>query len=273
MSVKLDALIKKTEAAIGTETDPKKLRALQAQLTAFAVTKAEMDDDGDDDAPKKDDDDDGDSEAAKHAENARKMKAKAEAMKHRARASEFKKKAAESEEEASKYEEEAKGAEDEKKSEEEEAALRIPAPSASADPTVVALTKAVTALSADVAKTKATAETAERADLMTRAGRYIPKHILKPIAATANLATLRAMVAEAEKGQPMVSTSEGDLVRPKHVDPETEAALPAETLKIIDDAVANCGAKDPKAFRAALVAAHLNASKSSLNGLRPRWEI
>ena len=48
MPVKLDALIKRTEAAITSETDPKKRVALQARLAAYAVAKA--DSDGDDDA-------------------------------------------------------------------------------------------------------------------------------------------------------------------------------------------------------------------------------
>ena len=279
MPVALDALIKRTKAAIAAEADPKKRSALETRLVAYSVAKA--DSDGDDDGPpeKKDGDDDGgDDEAAKHAENARKMKAKAKAMGHRAKAAEHKQKAAESEEEAKKCEEEASGADED----DEEAKAMLDAatraalgthPAAvsaapGADPTVVALVRAVADLTAQTTKIRADGETAERASLMTRAGRYIPKHILKPIAASANLATLRAMVTEAEKGQPMVSTEEGDLIRPKHVDPETEAALPAATLAIIDEAVTNCGAKDPKAFRAALVTAHLAASKAGTNGVR-----
>ena len=167
MSVKLDALIKRTEAAISTETDPKKIRALQAQLAAFSATKAEMDD-GDDEPDKKkkgDEDDDGDSEAAKHAENARKMKAKAKAMGHRAKAAEHKQKAAESEEEAKKCEEEASGADED----DEEAKAMLDAatraalgthPAAvsaapGADPTVVALVRAVADLTAQTTKIRA----------------------------------------------------------------------------------------------------------------------
>ena len=269
MPVALDALIKRTKAAIAAEADPKKRSALETRLVAYSVAKA--DSDGDDDGPpeKKDGDDDGgDDEAAKHAENARKMKAKAKALGHRAKAAEHKQKAAESEEEAKKCEEEAKGGGEEGDEEESEAALTLPDTSGVVDPTVLALVQAVSALTADNKDAKERSQKAERADLMSRASRYIPKHILAPIAATANLATLRAMVTEAEKGQPMVSTEEGDLIRPKHVDPETEAALPAATLAIIDEAVTNCGAKDPKAFRAALVTAHLAASKAGTNGVR-----
>jgi signal peptide peptidase SppA len=271
MPVKLDALIKTTEAAIAAETDPKKLRPLQAKLAAFAATRAEMDDDKgppkkDDDKGDEDDDDD-ESEAAKHAENARKMKAKAEAMKHRARASEFKKKAAEAEEEAKRCDEEAKGAEDD---EEEEAHLRVTHPVASApagaDPTIVALFAEVARLGKEQAKIKAGTEDAERADLVARASKYVPKHLLKPLTDTANLPTLRAMVAEAEKGSPMIVSDSGDLVMPKHRPASSgpESALSADTLRMIDDAVTHCGAADPKAFREKLVNEHLKA----LNGAR-----
>ena len=110
MAVKLDALIKKTEASLASEADAGKRIALQAKLTAFAATRAEMDDD---EEPEKKDDDEDDDKAAKHAENARKMKAKAAALGHRAKAAEHKSKAAEAEEEAKKCEEEARGAEEE----------------------------------------------------------------------------------------------------------------------------------------------------------------
>lgn len=113
MAVKLDALIKKTEASLASEADPGKRIALQAKLTAFAATRAEMDDDDEPEKKKGDDDDEDDDKAAKHAENARKMKAKAAALGHRAKAAEHKSKAAEAEEEAKKCEEEARGAEDE----------------------------------------------------------------------------------------------------------------------------------------------------------------
>ena len=61
MAVKLSALIKRTEASIASETDPKKRASLQASLAAFVATRAEMGDDDDGDKPaKKDGDDDGD---------------------------------------------------------------------------------------------------------------------------------------------------------------------------------------------------------------------
>ena len=104
MSVKLEAVIKQTLAAIGTEADPRKKVHLQGKLASLYVAQAAMD--GDEDAPssskpassKPDSDDE--SAAAKHAARAKKMAAKSEAMKHRAKAAELKSKAAESEEEA-----------------------------------------------------------------------------------------------------------------------------------------------------------------------------
>ena len=118
MLVKLLALIKRTEASIATEADPKKLLALKAKLSALQVTKAEMggedDDEGDDkDEPSKSD------EAAKKAEKAKKA---AEAAKHRAKAAEHKAKAAESEEAAKAAEEDD---EEEEESEESEARVRV----------------------------------------------------------------------------------------------------------------------------------------------------
>jgi signal peptide peptidase SppA len=123
MPVKLDALIKRTEAAISAETDPKKLRSLQASLAAFAATKAEMDDDdGDDDKGGDDDEGDDESKSKKAAAAAHKAKKMAEAAKHKAKMAEHKQKAAEYEEAAKKCEEEASGGEEE--GEEEEARLR-----------------------------------------------------------------------------------------------------------------------------------------------------
>lgn len=117
MAVKLDALIKKTEALIASETDAKALRALQSQLASYVSTRAELGDDKGDDKKKDSDDDDGDedSKAKKAAEAASKAKKAAEAAKHRAKAAEYKQKAEEAEEAAKAAEEE-----DEEEEEEEE---------------------------------------------------------------------------------------------------------------------------------------------------------
>jgi ClpP class serine protease len=101
MAVKLDALIKRTEAAIATEADPKNVAALHAKLAAFTSTRAEMDD-----GKAGDDVEDGEdaSKAEKAKAAAEKAARKAEGAKHRAKAAEHKAKAAESEEAAKKAE-------------------------------------------------------------------------------------------------------------------------------------------------------------------------
>ena len=131
MSVKLEAVIKQTLAAIGTEADPRKKVHLQGKLASLYVAQAAMD--GDEDAPssskpassKPDSDDE--SAAAKHAARAKKMAAKSEAMKHRAKAAELKSKAAESEEEAKRCEEEASGGEDDEEEKAKASAAAIAA--------------------------------------------------------------------------------------------------------------------------------------------------
>src|SRR5208337_1690230 len=99
MSVKLDALIAKTESAIDGEADAVKKRKLVMRLATLEETKRLMGDDPDDD---KGDEGDEDSKSKKAAAAAAKMKAKHEAMGHRAKAAEHKAKAAELEEKAKK---------------------------------------------------------------------------------------------------------------------------------------------------------------------------
>ena len=262
MYVKLEARIKRTNEAIAAETDPAALRKLHSTLAVLMAAKAEMDDDDGDKGGDGDEDDD--SKSKKAAEAARKAKGAAEAAKHRAKAAEHKAKAAEAEEEAKRCEEEAEGGEDGEDDSEEakaaKAAARIAAIGAGAvDPTVVALAAQVRQLSKLAEGNRATAEATERKDLLARAAKYMPKHLLKPIADTANLATLRAMVVEAEKGAPMVATSEGDLIRPKAQGPED--GLSKETLAMIDNAVAGFPGNKAE-FRKTLVKSHVDA----LNG-------
>ena len=149
-------------------------------------------------------------------------------------------------------------------------------PSAGADPTGRPGRRRPRALHGDD-EVKTEGDAAKRANLMARAARYMPKHILAPIAATAHLATLRAMVVRGGEGSAHGLTTEGDTsVRPRHVTPGTEAALSKETLAMIDSAVANCGAADPKAFRATLVTAHLKAAHRSTQRRaerRPREDL
>lgn len=128
MPVKLDALIRKTEAAISTETDPKKLRSLQANLSAFLATRAEMDDDdGDDKHKDPDGDEDDDDKAKKAEEKARKAKRAEEKAKLKSKradeAAKYAKRMHELDEEEKKFEED----DDEKAQGEEERKARAAA--------------------------------------------------------------------------------------------------------------------------------------------------
>ncbi len=249
----LDKLIAKTLAAMAVERDPTKLAELGTSYAAYAKAKKDM----------YDDEDEEDDDEAKKAKKAKKA--------------EEEKKAKHAEEEEKK----AKKAEEEKK-----ASAAIATATASitdASGAALALVEGVTglkgpaALGAVMAKLarldqivedtnamKADAAAKETAALVERAGKYVPSHLVKAVAAQ-GLEGLRAFVAEAEKGQPMVNTEEGMLLRPKAVQPGTEASLPKETLALIDQAVAACGLRDPKAFRETLVQSHLKAHNERLN--------
>lgn len=236
MPVKLDALIKKMEASLSTETDPKKLRAIQAQLAAFQTTRAAMDDDDGDDKDDKDDDDDSDedeSKAKKAAEAAAKAKAKAESAKHRAKAAEHKAKAAEYEEAAKKCEEEAGGGEDdEEKHAEEEASTSLTPGAAAALASQGALAKsALDRLS----KLEKAAEAREHAAMID--GALAARRITKPEAKTLrgkSAAFVRdflemrphAIVNIDDSTLPVPSVnSKGDLVLPSDVQAQIDMAV------------------------------------------------
>ena len=260
--LKIQALIKKTQAAIAAEKDPEKLSALYADLGAYKKTEKHIEhhtteegepDEADPNKPKPDDgDDEGDKDEKKAAASDEDEKKAA--------------KGAEDEEEACNEEDEAKAA----------VALVRRATGrkgAAAVGAATAMFAQLEAMRADVAKLKADATAAERKALVARAEKYAPKRLVAPIA-SGPLATLRAFVEEAEKGAPMLATSEGDLLRPKAAQPGTEEALPEETIEQIDAAVEACGLADPKAFRASLVAAHLKAHNerigAAMNGAQGR---
>ena len=115
----------------------------------------------------------------------------------------------------------------------------------------------------DTAALKAKSDADERSSLLAKAGKYVPPHLVAALG-TQKISALRAFVEEASKGEPMVATEEGHLFQPKSATPGTEAALPKDVLAMIDDAVSNCGAADPKAFRATLVKAHLDSHTASV---------
>ena len=77
------------------------------------------------------------------------------------------------------------------------------------------------------------------------------------------LATVRGFVKMRLKSG-FVNTTEDALIRPKHVEPGSEASLPESTRKMIDEATAvfRGGAKERGAYRELLVKNHIEA----LNG-------
>ena len=246
--VKIKALITRTLAAIATTTDPDKLAGLYADLSAYKKTEKHIEhhtteegepDEADPNKPDPDggeDDEEDDEEAA-----AAKKKAEEAAA--------------------------AEGGEED--DEEAKAALALVRRATgrkgnAAIGAATAMFAQLEATRADVRTLKARAEATDRAALVARAERYAPKRLVAPIA-SGPLATLRAFVEEAEKGAPMLATSEGDLIRPKAPAPGTEESLTSDVLAMIDTAVASCGLADTKAFRAQLVAAHLKAHTDRIN--------
>jgi hypothetical protein len=236
MSLKLAALIKKTEAAIAVETDPKKLRQLAASLAMYSSTRADMGDDDGDDGDKKKDGDDGDDEskAKKAAAAAAKAKGKAEAAKHRAKAAEHKQKAAESEELAKKAEEESSSEGDDDK------ASLAAAPPVALTPGAAAAIASQGDLASDalarIAKLEKSAEARELSALINdaRAARRITPGEAKTLAKK-DASFVRDFLEMRPKA--LVHTDEDELATP---DTRPNADLPPAVMKEIDRALATC---------------------------------
>jgi ClpP class serine protease len=274
MPVKLDALIRTTEASIASETDPRKKSALQVKLGAFLQTRAEMDDD---DGDKKDHkepdgdegDDDDDSAAAKHAARAAKLKAKAKATEHRAKASEHKSKAAELEEEAKKCEEEASGEEDD-----DEAYLRVRptqavVPHAGLTEGQAAAIEAQGAIASDALKrVEALERSAAARELTARIEEAKAQRRITPGEAK-KLATKSAtFVKDFLEMRPnaLVTTNEEALFEP---DVKTSAGdIPADVKALVeaDVKMKRLDAEAAKKYREESYAAHRAANAGSLNG-------
>lgn len=250
--MKLSARLISLMAALSGETDPAKRAALSLRLAKKSATLAAKSKDGDDDPDDEDDEGDDESEAAKAAKKAEKAKKAAEAAKHRAKKAEYLKKAEEAEEAAkmaeADEEEKAKSAEEE----EEKAKAALAAGGARAE---ALLTK----LAGSVAELQRSQIQGTKTSLIDGARKL--KAITKTEAAW--LAGLQLSDVEsflemrAKSG--LVTTSEEALVKPRHVTPGTEEALPEATRAQIDAAVAVYPLADKKAYRDALVAAHLKA--------------
>lgn len=273
MPVALDILIKRAEAKLVDERDPHARASLALKLSNYLAAKKDADDEDDDE----DDDDEDEKKKAKKAA----AKAAGESAKK-----------AEEAKQAKKAAEEARAAAEE---EEEAKALlaRAALPGGEQASAALAILEAATgqkgaaALGAGaglisrlqkveqaLADTSARAVATEREALVARATRYVPARL---VAAIANdVPALRALVAEAEKGAPMISTEEGDLIQPKAVIPGTEGGLSKEARAMIDSAVlATPAGMDPKAYREALVKGHIEAQSSTardrLNGTAGRY--
>jgi ClpP class serine protease len=249
MAVRLLALIRSAEASLATETDPKKKLALEAKLSALRVARAEMDEDDEDEDKKDPDDEEEASKAEKAKAAADKAKRSAEAAKHRAKAAEHRSKAAESEEAAKNCED--GGGEDEAAMPDAVRAALAEAPEGGG-----ALGVAMAALARQVGELTAAKAADTRAALLAKAKPFVPPHMLAAVKGL-GLADLQAFVTEATKGEPLVVTSEGGLVKPNTTGGAT--ALPRERLASIEEAVRHAGVADKDAFRAKLVEAHTKA--------------
>lgn len=271
MPIALAALIKKTEAAVAKEKDPKKLSALLASLEAYKKTekhiehtKSEEGDDGDDDSDDdkdKDEDDESEDSEESSSEDEKKMSKKAEFPP---------KKDGEEDDEDEE--------DDEEESEEKSAKAALAAVQAITGMKgkkalgalqAIAATAANTA--ADVAALKKASAGRDKAALIASAK---GKHLTPKEATwlgTQKMSVVQGFVEMRKKAGVIVNTDDSTLIKPKYSQPGTEESLPSETIKLIDDAVSASGAHDPKAFRAALVEAHLKAHterlRSASNGV------
>lgn len=247
--LKLEALIKKTLAAVATEKDPVKLAALVAKLHRLEASKKDMEDDECEPSGSMEDDEEAAKKAKKEEDEAKALAAALAALGAQtvtARSSTVAPVAVHSPAQALLERVTGKAGDD---------ALGA----------ALAMFARLETVGADVASLKKAAETTERADLMSRASKYIPKHLLATIGAQ-GVTVLRAVVAEAEKGEPIVHTSEGELLRPKAIQPGTEESLTDFQRQMVDQAVANCGARDPSEFRKTIVANLTKAHHDRLNG-------
>ena len=260
--IQLDALIAKTKAAIAKEEDPDKIASLAADLAAYKKTKkhvehveTEEDDDPDDEDDDKKGDEDDDEDEKKSAA-AKKDSEEKHSEEEKAKASEEDDEEEESEEKSAKA---ALAAVEKLTGMKGKAALGALQAMASAQATIAK----------DVAALKARNLESERANLMASLkGRSTKSE--REWLSTQSLKTVRGFVEMRTKSG-FVNTDDGQLVKPKHVDPSSEESLSADAQAMIAQAVAampgDQKAKD--ALRASLVKAHLDEAKKArpvLNG-------
>ena len=243
--LKIKALIAKTLAAIGAEKDPEKIAALYADLSAYKKTEKHIEhhstEEGEPDEsdpnkpdPNKDEDKDKDED--------------------------------EDEEEACNPEDE----------EEAKSALAlIEASTGMTGSKALGAARSLFNLAKDTSARVAQLEQSRLADtksslIVSAKGQYLTKSEAAWLASQP-LATVEGFVEMRRKSGVIVHTDESTILKPKAAQPGSEAALPESVVKMIDQAVACCTTGDPRAFRAALVAAHTKAQVEQANGQNGRY--
>lgn len=265
MPVALAALIKKTKAkiaaAIAADAEPEKLAALYADLAAYKKTKkhvehteteegADGDEEGDDDGEGDDDDKDSD-KSEKMSEEEEKLPAKDK----------------DDDEEEDEDEEEEESEESEEKA--AKAALALVR-----EVTGMKGKKSLGAARALFATAKSAAEgyvqmkrenrARDKAALIEGArGKYLTKAEATWLK-TQPKSVVEGFVEMRKANGVIVNTDDTTLVKAKHAAPGTEESLPADTIKMIDDAVASWTGPDKAAFRKTLVDANLATHKKLL---------
>lgn len=281
MAVKLEALIKKTEAALELATDPKKRRALTGELAMLQTVHAKMiggeedgtDDDSDsdsdsdeggtsDDSTNEDEEEESKAEAA--AKKAEEAKRKSEAAKHRAKAAEHKQKAAEYEEKAKK----AESADEEDEEEEEESEESESEASASNSPRLAAIEAQNKLHAKELAEVRAERGRAKQEAAIANAlhdGRITPAEA-KMLAKKSP--TWAQEYIDTRKGVRVVNVEDGHLIVPNG---EAGADLPKAVLAEINERIAFMGLKDEKQIAKLRDEMIANRRKLAANGAVERY--
>lgn len=273
MPVKLDALIKKTEAAIAAESDPKKRLSLLASLDAYKKTKKhvehyETEEDEDPDEPDDDDGDDGDEDDEDdEAEEKKSAKKSEEEEAKNAKKSE--------EEEAKGGKGRSKASEEDEEEEEEEAKskamYRVAKRFGAANPGELGalLSKAAQYddLAARVGKIerKQRRERVQSAIASKLAAGFVTPHEARQLRADKDLDYVEKFLAK--RTSPVVASSySGDDVPVPDGSPNAD--MPADVLRSIDLAVASASLHGEAAdkMREAMVRAH-REKRAAANGV------
>ena len=258
MPIDLDALIKK---ALSSEKDRKKLLALAANLDAYKKTKHTIEkhesEEGDEDEDE-DDDKDGDSDDDDEGDDKEEKKSSKSEEEEKASAS------------ADKDDED----DDEEEEEEAKAALSLVRSltgktGKEARGALAAIAGMATQTAKDVAEMKKAHRATERSSLIASLKGKINKSEAKWLESQ-DLPTLRSFTKMRLRSG-YVNTETDELIKPKHVNPDSEEALSEERRRMIASAVAAMPGdqKFKESLKAELVKAHLAEQKNErpvLNG-------